>query len=123
EEALDRMLSIYVRGAISESGIIGLFATGVRSNADLASNYLGFKFYRNLTEPVMLKGRQVEPMLVLRNGFWRLNLHVRPESDFFEAFISDHLNEALNPNVYEFGIRGAIRHRLEKQADDILTYY
>ena len=37
---------------LSENWLLGRFTTGIRSNADLAANYAGFKFYRNLTEPV-----------------------------------------------------------------------
>ena len=37
--------------------------------------------------------------------------HVRPDSDFFAWFVSDHYDEVLNPNGFEFTIRPGIRLR------------
>ncbi len=122
-EALRRVVADYSRGPISEAGSIGFFATGVFSNGDLAANYLGFKFYLNLTEPVMLKGELQPPMLVRQGEYWSLNTHVRPDSNFFSAFVSDHLNEALNPCVYEWGAAGPIEKKLREHANQILTFY
>lgn len=123
DEALRRVVADYSRGPISEAGSIGFFATGVFSNGDLAANYLGFKFYLNLTEPVMLKGELQPPMLVRQGDYWSLNTHVRPDSNFFSVFMSDHLNEALNPCVYEWGAAGPIEKKLREHADQILTFY
>ncbi len=123
EEAREWVVWWYSRGPISETLAIGSLATGVVSNADLASNYAGMKFYENLTSPVMLQGEQRPPLLVVRDGAWRLNFHVRPESGFMAPFFSDHFNEALNPNVYEFGMRGSIKRHVRKIADRVLTFY
>ncbi len=122
-EALRRVVAFYARGPISEAGAIGFFATGVFSNADLAANYLGFKFYLNLTEPIMLDGVEHPPMLVRIGDYWALNHHVRAGSDFFRVFVSDHWNEALNPCVYEWGAAGPIARILRDHADQILTVY
>ncbi len=123
DEALRRVVSNYSRGPISEAASIGFFATGVFSNGDLAANYLGLKFFLNLTESVMLEGEQHPPMLVRIGDYWSLNTHVRPDSNFFRVFISDHLNEALNPCVYEWGAAGPISKKLAEHADQILTFY
>jgi hypothetical protein len=123
DEAVDTIVRRFSVGIISEGFLIGNLATGVYANADLAANYLGMKFYRNLTEPVMLKGREHPPLLVRRGPYLRLNYHVRPDSDFFEPFVSDHLNEALNPNLYEWGMRRPIAKRLEKDSERILKFY
>lgn len=123
DEAMKRVIAEFSEGIISEASIIGAIGTGVFSNADLASNYVGMKFYRNLTEPVTLEGREYPPLLVRHGEHWRLNRHVRPESAFFRPFICDHFNEALNPCVYEWGLRGDVRRRLEECADDILAFY
>ncbi|HWP41138.1 MAG TPA: hypothetical protein VNL70_09450, partial [Tepidisphaeraceae bacterium] len=40
-----------------ESALLGFWTAGAYSNADMAINYLGLVFYRNLTEPQMLKGQ------------------------------------------------------------------
>jgi hypothetical protein len=123
EDALKRVVKNYSRGIISETAAIGYFATGVCSNADLAANYLGFKFYLNLTEPVMLQGVVQPPLLVRHGDYWSLNTHVRPESGFFRIYVSDHMNEALNPCLYEWGAEGPIARKLEDHADQILTFY
>ncbi|HZM00350.1 MAG TPA: hypothetical protein VFD43_08870, partial [Planctomycetota bacterium] len=59
----------------------------------------GVRFFENLTEPVVLKGERREPLVVRSGVFWRLNRHVRPRSGWLAAFVSDHWNEALNPNL------------------------
>ncbi len=123
DEARDWVVGFYSRGPLSESFTIGAIATGVVSNADLASNYAGMLFYQNLTEPIQISGDTLPPMLELHEGYWRLAYHVRPESGFLRSFLTDHCNEALNPCVYEIGMRGPIRKNLRKNSDDILTVY
>jgi hypothetical protein len=108
-------------GLLSETSVLGYATAGAYSNADMTSNYVGCLFYRNLTEPVRLKG-QIRPAIVIRSGdFWKLNDHVKGEPDFFSWFISDHYDEALNPSHYEGGMqkpmRKAIRNRWESLAD------
>ena len=88
-----------------------MLTTGIRSNADLAANYAGFKFYRNLTEEVRIGDRVMPPMLVRQGPYWRLNDQVQPDSDFFTAFITPHWNEALNPNVYAIVTDARVRAR------------
>jgi hypothetical protein len=123
DEAAASVVKFYARGPISEGAAIGNFATGVYSNGDLAANYLGFKFYRNLSEPVMLEGTEHPPLIVRHGDFWRLNDHVRPDSDYFRPFISAHMNEALNPCVYEWGMRDPIRDHLREHSEQILAFY
>lgn len=123
EHAARSVIGNYARGPISEAMTIGLLATGVFSNGDLAANYLGFKFYRNLTEPVILEGKVHAPLLVRVGDYWNLNTHVRADSDFFRAFVSDHLNEALNPSVYEWGAVGPVSAKLRKHSASILAFY
>lgn len=107
----------------SERGMLGYLSAGAYSNADLAANYLGFLFYKNLTEPVMLKGKLVPPMLVHDGPYWKIADHVRRDSDFFAAFISDHLNEALNPSLFEADMRSAVRDAVRKRSEIILERY
>jgi hypothetical protein len=107
----------------AENGILGLLTTGVRSNADLAANCMGLKFYLNLTEPVRLRGEARPPLLVREGSFWRLNDHVRLNSDFFSAFVSPHWDEALNPNTYGPGIPPCIEEGLRQRRDDLRAWY
>jgi hypothetical protein len=113
----------FSRGPISEDAVIGRLATGVRSNADLAANYIGYKFYRNLTETTRIAGRDLPPLMVRDGMHWRLNDHVLPYSDFMRPYFSDHFNEALNPCQYEWSMRDSIRRRLQKTAAEIRAFY
>lgn len=126
QEAVEKALDL-ATGAnlfLSENTILGGFTTGIRSNADLAANYSGFKFFRNLTEPVMLKGQTRPPMLVRDGAYWKLADHVRPNSDFFTWFVSDHWDEALLPNVYLGGhISACVRAGVKSRCADLLEWY
>ncbi|MCC7388792.1 MAG: hypothetical protein IT431_08490 [Phycisphaerales bacterium] len=122
-DAIAEIVRDYSRGIISESALVGMVSTGVESNADLVANYMGFKFYQNLTEPVTLEGREAPPLLVIVGEYWRLNTHVRPDADFLEPYFSDHWNEALNPNSYAMILRGAIEGKLAARAEEVLGFY
>jgi hypothetical protein len=108
---------------LSENWLLGTFTTGIRSNADLAANYAGLQFYRNLTEPVRLGNRRMAPMLVRDGALWRLDERTRPDSDFFTAFVSPHWNEALNPNAYAIGTRARMRTLLRARCPDVVDWY
>src|SRR5262245_58693025 len=124
EEATARTIAEYSDGgSIGEAALLGYLATGVYSNADLASNYAGFRFFRNLTEPAMLKGRLCPPLMVLKDDHWRLSRHVRPESGWFGMFISDHWNEAFNPNIYDWTIRDSVHSLVKERSERIVTFY
>ena len=108
---------------LSESALLGLWVTGIRSNADLAANYAGLKFYRNLTEPVRI-GKTVLPPMLVRDGlYWRLDGRVEPTSDFFTAFITPHWNEALNPNTYAPLVDAVVRSMLQDRCAAVLDWY
>ncbi len=124
-EATRRAIGLASRpeSPVAENGLLGLLTTGIRSNADLASNYMGLKFYLNLTEPVRLHGEVRPPLLVREGSIWRLNDHVRPNSDFFAAFVSQHWNEALNPSTYGPGIPPLIAEGLRQRRDALIGWY
>lgn len=107
----------------SESGLLGNVSAGAYSNADLVSNYAGFLFYKNLLHPVNLKG-QSRPALLEREGVrLRLAPHVARSSDFLSWFISDHFDEALNPSLFSWTMRGGIRSAIRTRAPQILWRY
>ena len=108
---------------LSENALLGMLTTGIRSNADLAANYAGFKFYRNLTEQVRIGNRVLPPMLVRDGPYWRLNDQVQPDSDFFTVFVTPHWNEALNPNVYAIVTDARVRAMLHSRCPDLLDWY
>ncbi len=108
---------------LSENTLLGMITTGVRSNADLVANYCGFKFYRNLTEAVSLRGKVHPPMLVQDGPFWKLNDHVAGRRDFFSVFVSDHWNEALNANTYVPFMDVILHRQIRRDCHAILDWY
>lgn len=108
---------------LSENVLLGMLVTGIRSNGDLAANYAGFKFYRNLTEEVRIGDRLMPPMLTRDGPYWRIGEQVRPESDFFTAFVTPHFNEALNPNSYAILVDARVRSALIARCPDLLAWY
>jgi hypothetical protein len=108
---------------LSENALLGMVVTGIRSNGDLAANYAGFKFYRNLTEEVRIGDRIMPPMLTREGPYWRVGDQVRAESDFFSAFITPHFNEALNPNTYAVLVGARVRSLLANRCRDVVNWY
>ncbi|HYE63391.1 MAG TPA: hypothetical protein VD997_15470 [Phycisphaerales bacterium] len=124
EEASAYVVKNYADGnAIGENALLGFVATGVYSNADLAANFMGMKFSINVTQPVTIKGKTYEPMIVRKGEYFRVNKHVRPESGWFGAFVDDRWNEALNPSWYNWDIREDVRAALASRADIIAQFY
>jgi len=126
EAAVARAVEISASGYnpfLSENAFLGFVSTGIRSNADLAADYAGLQFYRNLTEPVRIGGKLLPPMLVKDGFYWRLDERVRAGSDFFAAFITPHFNEALNPNTYVVLIGARVRKMLRARCFDLLDWY
>src|SRR5437764_10575980 len=123
----DRATAAAVRlgtdGLFSEAGLLGTLSNGDYSNGDLAANFAGFLFYRDLGEWTSIKGRPRPPLVVRDGPFWKIADHVRRDSDFFSLFISDHLDEALNPGLFDPSIRPALREAVRRNAPAILWRY
>lgn len=110
-------------GLLGENGALGYGTAGSYSNADLAANYVGMLFSRNLTQPTRIKGR-VRPPILVRNGeYWKLSSHVRLDPRFFAMFISDHFDEVLNPSLWESGMRKHIRKQVAKRCASLMDWY
>jgi hypothetical protein len=107
--------AVVAHGVKQEHKYFGTLASGVYSNGDLAANYAGMKFYRNLRHSVRI-GDSVRPALFERTGEgWRLRTGV-DRNRLLEPFLSNHLDESLNPSRYRFSrksIRSTVRHRCE----------
>jgi len=125
EEAVARAVELSAGNnvVLSENGLLGLVTTGIRSNADLAANYAGFKFYRNLTEPVRMGPAVLPPMLAREGAYWRLDARVHAGSDFFAAFFTPHFNEALNPNSYLPLVDARVQGMLRSRCLDVVDWY
>jgi hypothetical protein len=109
------------KGIAQENGIYGTFIDGVFSNADLAANYAGFKFYLNLTRPMVVGGKPCPAMLVLDGEEWRVN----PElpRGFMRTYITDHLNEARNPSKYSKPLRPVISRNVGARLEQWMRFY
>lgn len=106
---------------LSEDGMLGLVTTGIRSNGDLAANYAGLRFYRNLTEAVQLGAVQWPPLLQRDGEHWRVA--VQDEGTVFTRFVSAHWNEVLNPNSYVGYVGERVRSVLGSRCDDVADWY
>lgn len=120
----DAMIDCYqiaTHGLIfSERGLMGYVTALAYSNADLVGNFMGFLFYRNLTEEIELKGAQRTPMLFRDGDYWAIAQHVRRDSDFFSLFVSDAMNEALNPSLYVALVRSRLAMGVKERAAKVL---
>lgn len=105
----------------SEDGVLGIMTTGIHSNGDLAADFAGMQFYRNLTESIRIGSRTMPPMLGRDGDVWRVR--IQPDSDFLVAFITPHWNEVLNPNKYVHYTAGRIRTLTRERCADALDWY
>ncbi len=122
QQAMAEAVKLGTDGIISEKALLGVLTAGSYSNADLVSNYVGCLFYRNLTEPTVIKGVLCPPILKRDGEYWKLN-DPTLEPHFFHRFISDHWNEALNPSLYEPLMRDTVRKLVEERNPDLLNWY
>lgn len=105
-------------GRMTEDTVYGTLITGVYSNGDLFANYVGLKFYEGLTRDINT-GEGVRPAIVmLKNGCWTLNEQSALRRRLLRPFISDHLNEALNPSIFTnmLGLRSYVRRKVTNRS-------
>lgn len=103
-------------GKMTERTYFGTLVSGVFSNADLAANFAGMRYYEGLVKPLKVGATERPATLVLKNGLWIVNPAPSWRQTLIAPFISDHLNEALNPSLYLPGLRSAIRGIVRKQS-------
>src|SRR4051794_40339650 len=108
-------------GVDEEQGFYGALTTGVYSNADLAANYAGLKFYLNLTRTVHVNGRRLAPILRRRQGLWEINPAAGAE--WLRPFVTDHCNESLNPCRYSSQLRDTVRRNFPERAEKWVAFY
>lgn len=102
-------------GQMTERTYFGMLVSGVYSNADLVANYTGMKFYEGLTEPVTIGGKTRPAVLALKDGSWQIAGKLLRE-DLLRPFVTDHLNEALNPSGYGFLLYPSVRDIVRKKS-------
>jgi hypothetical protein len=105
-------------GQMTERTFYGTLVSGVYSNADLCANFVGMKFYLNLTRPVKIGNETKAAILALRDGAWTFSEKSALREFLLKPFLSDHLNEALNPSVFtsNFGLRSFVHRTVRKQS-------
>lgn len=105
--------AIILYGQILEQTYLGTLINGVYSNADLSANYSGWKFYMNLAHSIIIGDDTLPPILVLHGDKWEFSKQVNKDT-LLKPYLSDNLNEALNPCRYTF-MRGQIRKQIKKR--------
>lgn len=103
-------------GRITEWTYFGMLVAGVYSNADLVANLAGMKFYMGLSQPVQLGSTTRPAILSLQGSTWTINRPQNLRDDLLKPFVSDHLNEALNPSVYAFTLYPFVHNTVKKKA-------
>lgn len=120
-EFSERKESAVAHGVRQEHTYLGTWMSGVYSNADLAANYAGMKFYLNLSQAVRIGERELPPMFEKRAAGWRLSPGI-DAGHLLEPFLSNHLDESLNPSRYRFN-RASIRKAIRARCDNWMSFY
>ena len=120
-DAAGAIAAAVAHGVKQEHKYYGTLASGVYSNGDLATNYAGMKFYLNLRHPVRIGERVWPPLLERSREGWRLRPGINPDR-LLEPFLSNHLDESLNPSRYRFS-RGLIRSLIHDRCDRWVHFY
>lgn len=99
----------------------GQWWTGVYSNSDLAANYAGMKFYINLGEPVKVGRRTMPAILTTDGGRWAWN----PEASdkWFAVYVTEHLDEAMNPFWCDGLMRGGLAKRIKARGAQWVAHH
>ncbi|MFN0141609.1 MAG: hypothetical protein ACKVQW_16170 [Pyrinomonadaceae bacterium] len=113
DEAVKKAISW---GKKTERTYFGYWVSGVYSNADLYANYAGLKFYLSLTKPVPVGDKTRAPLFTLVDGKWQIADGITLRADMLAPFITDHMNEALNPSGFNAIVYPVVKRVVRKQA-------
>lgn len=116
------MAAAVQRGVKQERGFYGEAIIGIYSNADLAANYAGLLFYRNLFEPVTVHGQTLSPLIIWDGDRLKLSPQ-RTAGDVLKPFVTDHWSEAMNPSHYARLWRPFVRTRIADRTDAWLAFH
>lgn len=103
-------------GRQTEHTYFGTLVSGVYSNADLFANYVGMEFYQGLTRELEVGGIKRPAILELVNGRWQIRSDVDLKAVLIKPFMTDHMNEALNPSMFIAGLRSHVRKKIRKRS-------
>jgi hypothetical protein len=107
-------------GIFSETFYFGLILAGNYSNADLATNYSGMKFYQNVSNEVPINGVVYPPILLIdSNGKWFYNDALPHRADILiKKYFNERMSEAYNPGRYDFIMKKAVRKNLVERCPE-----
>lgn len=112
-------------GIETEDGIFGKIVDGVYSNADLAANYSGFLFFQNLFKEVIV-GSNIMPAKLIRKAdgtiAWNPTIKI-DVNNFVKSFITQHLDESLNPSLLESPQRRIVRNAIKSRCKSWKEFY
>jgi hypothetical protein len=103
-------------GKRTERTYYGALTSGVYSNADLYANYAGLRFYQGLTRPIESDGQSRPPLLKLTDGRWELARSGLLREHLLKPFITQHMNEALNPSSYALHLYPFVKLAIRRHA-------
>ena len=105
-------------GQKTERTYYGTLVSGVYSNADLCANYVGMRFYQGLTKPIKIGNETRPPVLLHKNGVWVLNENFNLPEQLIKPFLTEHLNEALNPSIFSkiIGLHAFVRRNVKERS-------
>ena len=71
-----------------------------------------------MTRDVKIGDKTKPAVLILKNGVWKFNENAVLFEILLKPFISEHLNEALNPSIFfkYLGLRCYVRKTVKKQS-------
>lgn len=112
-------------GESTERGTYGTLVDGVYSNGDLAANFSGFHFYENLLNPVTIGDKIHSPILTIKEDSTVEFNTQNPieEATFLAPFISQHLNEAINPSHYEKLQKLVVIKAVKNRCENVKRFY
>ncbi|MDM7920953.1 MAG: hypothetical protein QUS14_01530 [Pyrinomonadaceae bacterium] len=103
-------------GRQTEHTYYGTLVSGVYSNADLFANYVGMEFYQGLARETTVAGVPRPAIAEFADGRWRLANGIDITNVLIKPYMTEHMNEALNPSMYIAGLRSSVRKKVRKRS-------
>ena len=103
-------------GQKTERTYFGTLVSGVYSNGDLYANYAGMRFYQGLTSELEIDGVRRPPMVMLDDDRWQLADRSVLRDWLLRPFVTENMNEALNPSGYTLLLIRSIRRTIKKRS-------
>lgn len=110
-------LAIDTIGVWHEKNLYGKLVSGVYSNADLSANYAGLKLWQRVFKGTTVWNVTYPPLLQRQpDGTWALAADADGLT-FLQPYLTAHLSEALNPNVFTGSKVEKLRAEITKRCE------